>query len=115
MRSELVDDLTKPSSCLAGSGGKDPADGARHQRLLGPADMAEHVAQEVDGAALPRAAQHLGDRGLEASVGVRDAQPDPVQPAGAQAAEELAPEAFGLGLADTSRPTTSRRPLWCTP
>jgi hypothetical protein len=62
--------------------------------------VAEHVTQEVDGAALPRAAQHLGDRGLEASVGVGDAQPHPVQAPGAQAAEELAPEALGLGLAD---------------
>ena len=33
-------------------------------------------------------------------MGVGDAQPHPVQPAGAQAAEELPPEALGLGLAD---------------
>ena len=62
--------------------------------------MPEHVAQEVDGAALPRAAKDLGDGLLEALVGVGDAQPDSGQPAGAQAAEELAPERRGLGLAD---------------
>src|SRR4030095_8270742 len=44
--------------------------------------------------------KHLGDRLLEALVGVRDAQPDACQPAGAQAAQELAPERLGLGLTD---------------
>ena len=54
MRSQLVDDLTKPSPRLGGGGSnEDLADRARHQRLLRPADVAEHVAQEVDGAALP--------------------------------------------------------------
>ena len=37
---------------------------------------------------------------FEALVGVRDAQPDARQPAGAQAAQELAPERLGLGLTD---------------
>jgi len=49
---------------------------------------------------MPGAAKHLGDGGLEALVGVGDAQRDAVQAAGAQAAEELAPKCLGLGLAD---------------
>jgi hypothetical protein len=62
--------------------------------------VAEQVAEEVDGAALPGAAKHLRDRRLQAGVGVADAQPDAVQPTSPQAAQELAPEALGLGLAN---------------
>ena len=83
MRSQLVDDLTKPSPRLGGGGSnEDLADRARHQRLLRPADVAEHVAEEVDGAALPAAAQHLADRVLQALMGVGDAQLDAIQPTG---------------------------------
>ena len=54
MCSQLVGDLTEPLTGLGGRGGReDPADRARHQRLLRPADVAEHVAEQVDGAALP--------------------------------------------------------------
>jgi hypothetical protein len=96
-----VDDLGKPLVCLTmRGGGEDATDRAGDKRLLGPGDVAEHVAQEMDGAALPGAAQHLGDRGLEAGVGVGDAQPHPLQAPGPQAAEELPPEALGLGLAE---------------
>jgi len=62
--------------------------------------VAQHVPQEVHGAALPGAAEHLGDRGLEALVGVRDAELGAGQAAGAQGAQELTPEGLGLGLAD---------------
>ena len=67
---------------------------------MGLGDVAEHVAEEVDGAALPRRAEDLRDRVLEALVRVGDAQPDAGQAAGAQRAQELAPEALGLALAD---------------
>jgi hypothetical protein len=98
---ELVDDLGQPPSGLVGrGGGEDPADRAGDQRLLRPADVAEHVAEEVDGAALPRAAQHLADRGLQAGVGVGDGQPDAVQTSSPQALQERAPERLGLGLTD---------------
>ena len=51
---ELVGDLAQPLVGLgAGGGGEDAADGARDRRLLGPGDVAEHVAEEVDGAAPP--------------------------------------------------------------
>jgi hypothetical protein len=101
MRAQLLDHLGQPDAGLASrGGGEDPADRAGDQRLLRPADVAEHVAQEVHGAALPRAAQHLGDRGLEAGVGVGDGELDALQPTNPQAAQELAPEALGLGLAD---------------
>jgi hypothetical protein len=100
VRLELLDDLPEPRSGLGGrGGGEDPADGARHQRLLRASEVAEHVAQEVDGAALPATAQHLRDRGLEAGMGVGDAQLDAVQPTGPQASQERPPEGLGLGLA----------------
>ena len=98
---ELVNDLDQPLARLDQAAGlEDAADGRGDHGLLGLADMAEHVAEEMDGAPLPRAAKHLGDRLLEALVGVGDAQPDARQPAGAQAAQELAPERLGLGLTD---------------
>jgi hypothetical protein len=50
--------------------------------------------------AQPGTTQDLADRLAQPVVGVGDAQPDPGQPAGAQAAQELAPERAGLGLAD---------------
>jgi hypothetical protein len=55
---------------------------------------------EVDRAALPRAAEHAGDRRLQALVAVGHAQADAVQAAATQIAEELAPERLGLDLAD---------------
>ena len=62
--------------------------------------MAEHVAQEVHRAALPRAAEDLANRGPEPVVAVRDAEADAAQAAGPQRPEELAPERLRLGLAD---------------
>ena len=69
-------------------------------RLLRLAAVAEHVPEEVHGAALPGAAEHLGDRALEALMGVGDAELHPGEAAGPQASQELAPEGLGLGLAD---------------
>jgi hypothetical protein len=116
MRAQLLDDLAQPRSGLGGGGGgEDPADRAGDQRLLGPADMAEHVPEEVGGTALPGTAQHLPDCGLEAGVGVGDAEPDAVQATLAQRAEELAPERPWVSASPTSRPITSRRPDSCTP
>jgi len=62
--------------------------------------MPERLAEEVHRAALPRAAEHLRDRGLEPGVRVGDDQLHPRQATLDQAAEEAAPEGFGLGLAD---------------
>jgi len=60
----------------------------------------DHVTSEVHRAALPWTAEHPGDRVLEALVLIGDRQPHPSQPAALQAAQELDPEAAGLGLAD---------------
>ena len=115
-RGQPLDHLDQPLAGLGEAGGlEDAADGRGDHGLLGLADMAEHVAQEMNGAALPGTAQHLGDRGLEALMGVGDAQPDPGQPAGAQATQELPPERPWVSASPTSIPSTSRRPLSCTP
>jgi hypothetical protein len=68
--------------------------------VLVAADVAAQVAQEVHGAALPRDAEDLGQRRLEARVGVADRQLDADQAAPDERAQELAPEALGLGGAD---------------
>ena len=62
--------------------------------------MAEAVAQEVHGAALPGRAEDLRDRRLQARVRVGDRELDADQAARDQRAQELAPERLGLGLAD---------------
>ena len=101
MGAQLLDDLVETAAGLGGGGGgEDPADRARDQRLLRPGDVAEHVAQEVDCAALPPAAKHLRDGGLQAGVRIGDAQLDAVQAMGPQRPQELPPERLGLGLAD---------------
>src|SRR5215212_6422897 len=65
--------------------------------------MAETVPEEVHGAALPGAAQDLGDRRPQSGVGVADRQPDADQAALDQAAQELSPKRLGLGLTDIDR------------
>jgi hypothetical protein len=60
--------------------------------------VAEHVSEEVDGAALPGAAKDLADGGVEAGVGVGDDQLHPLQPASPQRPQEATPERLGLGL-----------------
>jgi hypothetical protein len=68
---ELFDDLAEPLMCLVAVGGvEELTDRARDQRLLSLRDVAEHVAREVHGAALPRAAEHLADRGAQPLVAV---------------------------------------------
>jgi hypothetical protein len=62
--------------------------------------MAEHVTQEVNGAALPGGAENLADRGLQASVGVRDDELDAGQAARGERPQKLSPPRFGLALAD---------------
>src|SRR5215210_7339776 len=57
----------------------------------------------MDRAALPAAAEYLGDRGLQAGVGVGDRELDADQAALDEASEELGPERLGLGLADVDR------------
>jgi hypothetical protein len=67
------------------------------------ASVPQAITQEVDGAALPGAAQDLGDRRLQAGVRIRDRELDADQAALDQAAQELGPKRLGLGLADVDR------------
>src|SRR5688500_2312900 len=76
------------------------ADQRRQQAVLIAAGVAEAVPEEVDGAALPGAAEDLRDRRLQPGVRVGDGQLDADQSAGDQAPEELGPERLRLGLAD---------------
>jgi hypothetical protein len=81
--------------------GEDGADGLgdRLTRLL--RDHREHVAQEVNPAALVPGAEHdLPDGFDQAGVVVADHQPDPGQAAFAQGAQELGPEEFCFAVAD---------------
>jgi hypothetical protein len=101
MGAELVDDLAQSLPGFNGrTRGEDAADRARHQWLLRPGDVAEHVPEKVDSAALPPAAEHLGDGSMQASMGIGNDQLHPLQPAGSQAAQERPPECFGFGLTD---------------
>ena len=65
--------------------------------------MAERLAEEVDAAALPGAAEHLPDRLLQPGVRVGDDQLHAAQAALDEAAQEAAPEGFRLRLADVKR------------
>ena len=71
--------------------------------MLVLARVAKAVPEEMDGAALPGAAEDLRDRGLQAGVRVGDRQLYADQPARDQPAEEVGPERLRLGLADVDR------------
>ena len=98
---EMRDRFREPVARLGERVGvEDRADQRAQQPVLVLAGVAEAVAQEVHGAALPGAAEDLGDRGLQPGVRVADRELDADQAARDQAAEELGPERLGLGLAD---------------
>jgi hypothetical protein len=84
-------------------GCKDRADQRAEQPVLILAGVAETVPEEVDRAALPAAAEDLGDRRLEAGMSVADRKLDADQTALDQPAQEVGPERLGLGLADIDR------------
>jgi hypothetical protein len=60
----------------------------------------ERFAQEVDGAALPGAAEHLRDGLLEPGVRVGHDELDALKAALDERAQEATPEGLGLPLAD---------------
>jgi len=66
----------QPPGVLEVGGPEDRPDRRPDQLLQILGAVAEGITEEVDGAALPGSAQHLGDRGLEALVGVGDHQLD---------------------------------------
>jgi hypothetical protein len=91
--------LEQPPGLGKRVGAEDRADRRSDQLLQILGAVAQGVAQEMHGAALPWSAQHLRDRLLEAFVGVGDDQLHPGKAAADQAAEELSPERLGLGRA----------------
>ena len=95
---------------LLGEGGGNEG---RHDPPPALAGMGEHVAHEVDAATLPGGAEHLGDGGLDAFMGIGDDELDATQPPARQLAQELRPDR--LGLLPTSMPSTSRLPSPLTP
>jgi hypothetical protein len=98
---EVGDRLREPVARLGlRVGVEDRPDQRRQQPVLIAAGVAETVAQEVDGAPLPGAAEDLRDRRLQPGVRVRDRELDPDQAALDEPSEELGPERLSLGLAD---------------
>src|SRR5271154_5587963 len=82
-----------PSSESGGHEGRDDAPAAL-------AGMGEGVAHGVNPAALPGGVDQLGDRRLDALVGIGDDQLDAAQAPPSQLAQELGPEGLGLRGAD---------------
>jgi hypothetical protein len=99
---------------LARLGVEDRSDQRGEHRLLLLARVPERLAEEMDGAALPRRAEHLADRVLQSFVRVGDDQLHAGQATLDQAAEEVAPERLRLRFAAVEA-ITSRRPDSCTP
>jgi hypothetical protein len=98
---ELADGVAQALARLLGvRRGEERADDRAERVVLVAADMAAQVPQEVHGAALPRRAEHRGERGLQSRVRIADGQLDTDQAARDQAPEELAPERLGLRRAD---------------
>jgi hypothetical protein len=98
---ELGDRLAEPpSGLLPRLRSEDWADQRGQQPVLVLASVTETIAQEVDSAALPWAAEHLRQCRLQSRMGVGDRELHANQAALDQAAQELAPERLGLGLAD---------------
>eukprot|EP01137_Pigoraptor_chileana_P013759 Opistho-2@67633 len=98
---QLISDLT-PDLCCGGMVGlkEDLADGSSDYRVLALGHVGQRVSHEVDAAALPGGAEHTGDRGLEALVGIGDDQLHAGQAAAGKVLEEGRPERFGFGRAD---------------
>jgi hypothetical protein len=82
---------------ILGEGGVDEGRDDTAALLAG---MGQHIAHEVDAATRPGRAQHLGDGGLDALVGVGDHQLDASQAPASQFAQEVGPEGLGLGGPD---------------
>ena len=106
---ELVADRAR------GGSGEHGADVDRDHVGLGLGDLGQHVAQEVQPAALPgRALQHRGDRGLEPGVRVGDDQLDPCRPRPRRSRRNSVQNA-SVSLSPTAQPRTSRCPSARTP
>ena len=72
-RLQSVDHVADTAAGLVAVGGvEDLAQSGGHEAALGGAAVAVHVADEVDGAALPGRVEDPGDRGLQPFVMVAD-------------------------------------------
>ena len=71
---------------------KGDAHGGGGHGALPPGDMGQGVPHEVDPAALPGGAEHLGGGRLEPLTGIRDDQLDATQPPARQGTQEVGPE-----------------------
>ena len=81
--------------------GVDRAHGRGDHVLVSVVDRGEHVAGQVDLAALPRrAGEHAGDRRLQAGVRVGDHEAHTGQSSISEGAQERGPEHFVFGVAD---------------
>jgi hypothetical protein len=76
--------------------------------------MGEHVAHELDPAALRGGVRHLGDGGLRALMGIRDDELDAAQAAPSELAQELA-QKVSASPGPIVRLRISRRPSPLTP
>jgi hypothetical protein len=89
--------LGRGSGIVLREGGADPGG---DDAALGLAGIGQGIAHEVHAATLPGGAEHLGDGGLEAFMGVGDYQLHATQTAPGEAAQELHPERLGLAVAN---------------
>ena len=87
------------------------ADGGGDHLALSLGNICQRVAHEMNAAALPGGAQHLGDGRLEALVGIGDHQLDAPQAPAREAAQVVALE--GLGLRRANGQARDLAPAFC--
>ena len=80
--------------------GEGRADEGADHAFATPGGVGQRVAHEVDAATLPRGVHDLGDRRLDAQMGVGDHELDAAQPAKGQLSQEAGPECFGFRSAN---------------
>ena len=99
---ELIGDLSPGLRCSGMIGLQEHrSNGGCHHLMLGLRHIGQSIAHEVNTTPLPRRSEHLSDGSLQAFVRVRDDEPDALQPALLQAAQEPEPEDGRLRRAET--------------
>jgi hypothetical protein len=115
VRAELVGDLAEPICRFGGrGGGEDPADRAGDQRLLRSGDVAEHVSEEMHGAALPGQPSTCAIAAFKPWWASEMHSRTPSNPL-ARSDRRNSRQNASVSASPTARPMTSRRPLWWTP
>ena len=104
LRRRAAETLDHLAAALAGAvvavGVEDLPERRGHHSALRGTAVAQHVADEMDRTALPRAAEHPRDRVLQPEMLIGHAQAHPGEAALAQGAQEQHPEGLGLDLTD---------------